>query len=222
MQYQVQHCSNLYETELFTDTNILNVYMFLASSGFQTTAVMKEELFWPHITEATEAINNTTKTMTSVVASSSYIAHIRTTSLKSCQAISISHSPKSSSHLTQNLKMRFSQTLTLLAATSTLTTASPLAPRDAGTDLLIKDLLVLDAAIRNITYAAGNYTGGAEGYKRIRESFAQTNFTNRVAYYDGMKIVPRKFLLSSRPTSSASFHSLFPSSPFTSLKNKPH
>lgn len=89
-------------------------------------------------------------------------------------------------------KMRFSlQALTLLASAFTITAASPLAARDAGTDLLIKDLLVLDAAIRNITYAADNYTGGAEGYQRIRESFAQTNCTNRIAYYDGMKIKPR-------------------------------
>lgn len=76
---------------------------------------------------------------------------------------------------------------------STLTAASPLVTRDAGTDLLITDLLRLDRAIRTITYAAGNYTGGAEGYQAIRESFSETNRTNRIAYYDAMTIKPRKF-----------------------------
>lgn len=81
--------------------------------------------------------------------------------------------------------------LFVLLVASTIAAASLLA-RDAGTDLLIKDLLRLDQAIRTITYAAGNYTGGAEGYKAIRESFSETNRTNRIAYRDAMTITPRK------------------------------
>jgi hypothetical protein len=80
----------------------------------------------------------------------------------------------------------------LLLATATFNTASPLLPRNAGTTLLVNDLLQLDLAIRNITYAAGNYTGGVEAYQPIRESFAQVNRTNRIAYYDAMAIAPCK------------------------------
>ncbi|CZT47557.1 uncharacterized protein RSE6_08132 [Rhynchosporium secalis] len=79
----------------------------------------------------------------------------------------------------------------LLLVATTLAVATPLTTRDTGTDLLITDLLRLDRAIRTITYAAGNYTGGAEGYKAIRESFAETNRTNRIAYYDAMTIAPQ-------------------------------
>ena len=79
-----------------------------------------------------------------------------------------------------------------LLVASTLAAASPIVTRDAGTDLLITDLLRLDRAIRTITYAAGNYTGGAEGYRAIRESFSETNRTNRIAYYDAMTIKPRR------------------------------
>jgi hypothetical protein len=81
----------------------------------------------------------------------------------------------------------------LLAAFAAATVAaSPLATRDAGTDLLINDLLVLDRAIASIGYAAQAYTGGQEGYEAIREAFAETNRTNRIAYYDAMKIAPRR------------------------------
>ena len=80
----------------------------------------------------------------------------------------------------------------LLLAGTAFVTSTPLTTRDAGTDLLVTDLLRLDRAIRNITYAAGNYTGGSAGYQAIRESFAQTNRTNRIAYYDAMTIAPRK------------------------------
>ncbi|PBP25976.1 hypothetical protein BUE80_DR003043 [Diplocarpon rosae] len=76
----------------------------------------------------------------------------------------------------------------ILLTTSTLLAATPLVARDAGTDLLITDLLHLDRAIRNITYAAGNYTGGTAGYQAIRESIAQTNRTNRIAYDDALTI----------------------------------
>lgn len=88
--------------------------------------------------------------------------------------------------------MKFSLATLTLFATSSLALAAPLASRDSETNLLVTDLLRLDRAIRNITYAAGNYTGGAAGYQAIRESFAQVNYTNRVAYYDGLKIAPRK------------------------------
>lgn len=64
-------------------------------------------------------------------------------------------------------------------------------PRDAGTVLLVDDLLRLDNAIKSITYAAGNYTGGVASYGPIRESFVQVNRTNRIAYYDAMTIKPR-------------------------------
>nr|POF01057.1 hypothetical protein CFP56_21005 [Quercus suber] len=77
----------------------------------------------------------------------------------------------------------------LLLATTAL--ATPLAVRDAGTTLLVNDLLRLDLAIRNITYAAGNYTGGSAAYQPIRESFAEVNRTNRIAYYDAMTIAPQ-------------------------------
>ncbi|KAL2068759.1 hypothetical protein VTL71DRAFT_15097 [Oculimacula yallundae] len=95
------------------------------------------------------------------------------------------------------LKMLSIKLFVMLVA-STLAAASPLAARDAGTDLLITDLLRLDRAIRTITYAAGNYTGGAEGYKAIRESFAETNRTNRIAYYDAMTIAPQNVKDSNR------------------------
>lgn len=78
-----------------------------------------------------------------------------------------------------------------LIATATFTTASPLSQRDAGTTLLINDLLQLDLAIQNITHAANGYTGGAAAYQLIRDSFAQVNRTNRIAYYDAMSIAPR-------------------------------
>lgn len=80
----------------------------------------------------------------------------------------------------------------LLATTTFTTLASPLSTRDSGTTLLINDLLQLDIAIRGITYAAGNYTGGVVAYQPIRDSFAQVNRTNRIAYYDAMTIAPRK------------------------------
>lgn len=50
--------------------------------------------------------------------------------------------------------------LFLLASTALTTAFATPTARDAGTDLLIADLLRLDAAINTITYAAGNYTGG--------------------------------------------------------------
>ncbi|EME81730.1 uncharacterized protein MYCFIDRAFT_87104 [Pseudocercospora fijiensis CIRAD86] len=80
-----------------------------------------------------------------------------------------------------------------LLATSALTLATPLRTRDAGTTLLVNDLLRLDRAIRTITYAAGNYTGGQAAYQPIRESFAEVNRTNRIAYYDAMTIDPQNF-----------------------------
>nr|POE54315.1 hypothetical protein CFP56_41254 [Quercus suber] len=84
----------------------------------------------------------------------------------------------------------------LLIATTAL--ATPLTTRDAGTDLLVHDLLVLDRAIRTITYAAGNYTGGTAAYQPIRESFAEVNRTNRIAYYDAMTIAPQTIEESNR------------------------
>lgn len=86
----------------------------------------------------------------------------------------------------------FSVTTIVTLGLSVLATASPLATRDAGTNLLIKDLLVLDEAIKTITYAANSYTGGVAAYEPIRESFAAVNRTNRIAYYDAMKIDLRK------------------------------
>ncbi|KAH7336466.1 hypothetical protein BKA65DRAFT_553112 [Rhexocercosporidium sp. MPI-PUGE-AT-0058] len=55
-----------------------------------------------------------------------------------------------------------------LLAISTPVATSTLTTRDAGTDLIITDLLRLDRAIRIITDAAGNYSGGAEGYRAIQ------------------------------------------------------
>lgn len=85
----------------------------------------------------------------------------------------------------------------LLLASITFATSTPLITRDAGTDLLITDLLRLDRAIKSITYAAESYTGGSAGYEAIRESFAQTNRTNRIAYYDATTIAPRKSMSTS-------------------------
>lgn len=79
------------------------------------------------------------------------------------------------------------------ATAATLAFASPVTERDAGTDLLIKDLLRLDRAIKTITTAANGYTGGQAAYEPIRESFAEVNRTNRIAYYDAMTIKPRKY-----------------------------
>ncbi|KAK3652928.1 hypothetical protein LTR56_004876 [Elasticomyces elasticus] len=92
----------------------------------------------------------------------------------------------------------FSLKKILILATAAIASTSPLATRDAGTDLLIKDLLRLDLAIRNITYAAGNYTGGTATYEPIRESFSQVNLTNRIAYYDAMTIKPQNIAESNR------------------------
>ncbi|EMC98818.1 hypothetical protein BAUCODRAFT_381363 [Baudoinia panamericana UAMH 10762] len=85
-----------------------------------------------------------------------------------------------------------------LLCTAAISSASPLAVRDAGTDLLIADLLRLDQAIKNISYAAGNYTGGTAAYQPIRDSFAQVNRTNRIAYYDAMTIQPQSVADSNR------------------------
>lgn len=79
-----------------------------------------------------------------------------------------------------------------LIASATFTKASPLSSRDAGTTLLVNDLLQLDLAIQNITHAANGYTGGVSAYQPIRDSFAQVNRTNRIAYYDAMTIIPRE------------------------------
>ncbi|KAK3073625.1 hypothetical protein LTR53_004635 [Teratosphaeriaceae sp. CCFEE 6253] len=86
----------------------------------------------------------------------------------------------------------------LVLATSVVAYATPLAVRDAGTDLLVTDLLQLDQAIRNITYAASNYTGGVAAYRPIRDSFVQVNRTNRIAYYDAMTIKPQTIAESNR------------------------
>ncbi|EME38897.1 hypothetical protein DOTSEDRAFT_66880 [Dothistroma septosporum NZE10] len=83
----------------------------------------------------------------------------------------------------------FARILTL--ATACLAAATPVIDRDAGTDLLIKDLQRLDRAIKTITSAANSYTGGAAGYGAIRESFSEVNRTNRIAYYDAMTIKPQ-------------------------------
>ncbi|USW55988.1 Putative Cell wall mannoprotein [Septoria linicola] len=88
-------------------------------------------------------------------------------------------------------------TLVVLASTA-FSAATPLETRDAGTDLLVKDLLRLDQAIRTITYAAGNYTGGTAAYQPIRESFSEVNRTNRIAYYDAMTIKPQNIPDSNR------------------------
>ncbi|TID19896.1 hypothetical protein E2P81_ATG07193 [Venturia nashicola] len=67
---------------------------------------------------------------------------------------------------------------------ATFTRGSPLSPRDAGTSLLITDLLNLDLEIQNITKAANAHTGGPAAYQPIRDSFVRVNRTNRIAYYD--------------------------------------
>ncbi|CAK4033682.1 Hypothetical predicted protein [Lecanosticta acicola] len=84
----------------------------------------------------------------------------------------------------------FTSLLTCVTAAA-LAFASPLDERDAGTDLLIQDLLRLDRAINTITTAANGYTGGQADYQPIRESFAEVNRTNRIAYYDAMTIAPQ-------------------------------
>lgn len=96
-------------------------------------------------------------------------------------------------------------TILTLAATC-LASATPLVDRDAGTDLLITDLLRLDRAIRTITTAANSFTGTAASYGAIRESISEVNRTNRIAYYDAMTIKPRMFLFTSNPLPSP--HSL--------------
>lgn len=80
----------------------------------------------------------------------------------------------------------------LLLARATFNTASPSLRRDAGTTLLVSDLLQLDLAIQHFAYAAGNYTEGVAAYQPIRKSFAEVNRTNQIAYYDAMTIAPRK------------------------------
>lgn len=84
--------------------------------------------------------------------------------------------------------------LLTFATAATLGFASPIIERDAGTDLLIHDLLVLDRAIKSIATAANGYTGGQAAFEPIRESFAEVNRTNRIAYYDAMTINPRECL----------------------------
>lgn len=88
--------------------------------------------------------------------------------------------------------------LTFLAICTTLVSAGHLLTLrhryKSGTDLLVNDLLRLDEAIKSITTAANNYTGGQEGYEAIRESFAEVNRTNRIAYRDAMTIMPRKYI----------------------------
>lgn len=83
--------------------------------------------------------------------------------------------------------------IVLLLSSIALSVATPLDSRDAGGDILINDLLRLDAAIRTITYAAGNYTGGVAQYQPIRESFSEVNRTNRIAYFRAMQIKPREY-----------------------------
>lgn len=83
--------------------------------------------------------------------------------------------------------------IVLLLASTAVSVATPLESRDAGGDILINDLLRLDAAIRTITYAAGNYTGGVAQYQPIRESFSEVNRTNRIAYSRAMTIKPREY-----------------------------
>ncbi|RMY83863.1 hypothetical protein D0861_07226 [Hortaea werneckii] len=84
--------------------------------------------------------------------------------------------------------------LTFLAICTTLVSAGHLLTLphryNSGTDLLVNDLLRLDEAIKTITTAANSYTGGQEGYEAIRESFAEVNRTNRIAYRDAMTIMP--------------------------------
>ncbi|KAK4496501.1 hypothetical protein PRZ48_012481 [Zasmidium cellare] len=87
---------------------------------------------------------------------------------------------------------------TTLITFATLAFASPIIERDAGTDLLINDLLRLDNAIKTITTAANGYTGGQAAYQPIRESFAEVNRTNRIAYYDAMTINPQSIPESNR------------------------
>ena len=86
--------------------------------------------------------------------------------------------------------------LTFLAICTTLVSARHLLTLshryNSGTDLLVNDLLRLDETIKTITTAANGYTGGQEGYEAIRESFAEVNRTNRIAYRDAMTIMPRK------------------------------
>ncbi|KAI6829847.1 hypothetical protein KC340_g12179 [Hortaea werneckii] len=85
--------------------------------------------------------------------------------------------------------------LTFIALCTTLVSAGHLLTLrhryKSGTDLLVNDLLRLDEAIKTITTAANNYTGGQEGYEAIRESFAEVNRTNRIAYRDAMTIMPQ-------------------------------
>jgi len=86
-------------------------------------------------------------------------------------------------------KMKSFVALALLAVASVVS-AHPV-ERDAGANLLVNDLLVLDNAIKNITIAANGYAGGVEAYQPIRESLLQVNYTNRIAYFEGMKIKPQ-------------------------------
>ncbi|PPJ54352.1 hypothetical protein CBER1_07130 [Cercospora berteroae] len=88
--------------------------------------------------------------------------------------------------------------IVLLLASTAVSVANPLDSRDAGGDILINDLLRLDAAIRTITYAAGNYTGGVAQYQPIRESFSEVNRTNRIAYFRAMQIKPQNIADSNR------------------------
>lgn len=87
--------------------------------------------------------------------------------------------------------------LVLFAATLVSISATPLARRDSGGDLLATDLHHLDLACKALTCAATEYAGGEEAYHHIRESFAEVNRTNRIAYETAMKIPPRKIILSS-------------------------
>ncbi|CZT16392.1 uncharacterized protein RCC_02235 [Ramularia collo-cygni] len=91
--------------------------------------------------------------------------------------------------------------LFLLATSAFTALATPLStntPRDEGTDLLIQDLRRLDAAINTLTLAAETYNGGVAEYAFIRESFAEVNRTNRIAYYDAMTIKPQSIPDSNR------------------------
>ncbi|KAK5703027.1 hypothetical protein LTR97_003973 [Elasticomyces elasticus] len=84
----------------------------------------------------------------------------------------------------------------ILLATLSIAVATPITIRDARTDQLVQDLLLLDQLIKNSLYAVGNYTGGVAAYQPLRESFLEIDRANRIAYSNAMAI-PRQDIVDS-------------------------
>ncbi|KAK5730344.1 hypothetical protein LTR15_000281 [Elasticomyces elasticus] len=78
----------------------------------------------------------------------------------------------------------------ILLATLSIAVAKPITTRDARTDQLVQDLLLLDQSIKNSVYAVGYYTGGVAAYQPLRESFLEIDRANRIAYSNAMAIPP--------------------------------